>query len=699
MSLLSPIPLIGRSEAPVGRGLSRSDGAAPASASALAASALALSARKAAGRSFGRTMGQAFLNRAAPAPSDAPLPRTLASRLLADGLVAPHALVQAVALHRRHGGRLEDILLSQGLIAADVLYAAMARHWQVSTGNPAVCAPDPRLIDTLGAATCLREGLLPWRRAGGRVVVLTAHPGDFERHKAHLTALFGPVCMALAPARSIEAAVLAARGPRLARAAEARVPAAESCRHFGRGPMTVWVGLVVALPALCLWLSPMGVAMALVGWTVLTLMAATMMKTAAMVIALRRRAPDGPPPVVARLPVVSVMVALYREASIAPRLVRRLERLDYPRDLLDVVLVVEEEDRITRDALDRAGLPPWMRVAVVPEGPVKTKPRALNFALDLCRGSIVGIYDAEDAPEPDQITKVVTAFHQRDDKVVCLQGKLDFYNPRTNWLARCFTMEYAAWFRVVLPGLQRLGFALPLGGTTLFFRRSALEMLGAWDAHNVTEDADLGMRLARHGYRTELVDTVTLEEANCRAYPWIKQRSRWIKGYMITWMVHMRDPALLWRQLGPWQFLGFQVLFVATLSQFLLAPVLWSFWAVPLGFAHPVADALPRGLFMAVFLLFVATEIVNLVVGFLGLRATAHRMSPLWLLTLCVYYPLGALASYKALWEAVTNPFYWDKTSHGHFDGATATLANGATVPPGGQRVRNSPASTRRRVS
>ncbi len=641
---------------------------------------------------FGRRLGPAFVDRARGAVPAAPLHATFAARLMAEGTVAPHALVQAVAQQRRHGGHLAEILLALGHVGEAPLYAAMARHWGVQAGDLMNLPPDPRLIDRIGATTCLREGLLPWRRVGGETLVLMAHPEDFARHAARLAAALGPVRMALAPARAIEATVLAARGPRLARAAEVRVAERESCRNFARGPLHLWIGLGVALVMLMAWLSPLVLAQVLAGWVIVTLAFATTLKCAAAVLALRRPPPEGPAPIVARLPVVSVMVALYREASIAPRLVRRLERLDYPRDLLDVVLVVEEEDRITRDALARAGLPPWMRVAVVPQGPVKTKPRALNFALDLCRGSIIGVYDAEDAPAPDQIRKVVTRFHSRGEKVACLQGILDFYNPRSNWLARCFTMEYASWFRVTLPGIARLGLPVPLGGTTLFFRRAALERLGAWDAHNVTEDADLGIRLARHGLRTELIDTVTEEEACCRAYPWVKQRSRWIKGYMMTWMVHMRDPVLLWRQLGAWKFAGFQVLFVATLSQFLLAPVLWTFWAVPFGLPHPVADAMPRGMFHAMFALFIMTEIVNFVVGLIGMRATKHRMSPLWLLTLHVYFPLGTLASYKAALELVTRPFFWDKTSHGHFD-------TGAAVPGAPQRVRNSPASTRSRVS
>ncbi|MDT8857037.1 glycosyltransferase [Paracoccaceae bacterium Fryx2] len=603
-----------------------------------------------------------------PARHVPPSAETLGVSLLRDGLVTPHHLVQALALNARNHGRLADILLARGMVPEDALYDRLAQLWQAPRIDPAREAPDPRLIDRLGAAVCLRDRLLPWRQVGAATVIATARPEDFERQRPRLTEAFGPVVLALAPAAAIETALRRARGAMLAHAAETRVPPPESCRDWGSGAAPLWGVLGLMLLIAGLVVVPVFMAFAITIWTVLTLVLATTLKSAAALSGFRRPPPRSPPPIIARLPVVSVMVAMYREVDIAPRLVRRLGRLEYPRDLLDILLVVEETDSQTRAALASADLPPWMRVVVVPDGQVQTKPRALNFALDQCRGSIVGVYDAEDAPEPDQIRRVVDRFHQRGADVACLQGVLDFYNPRTNWLSRCFTVEYAAWFRIILPGLERLGLPIPLGGTTLFFRRAALEKLGGWDSHNVTEDADLGIRLARHGYRTELIDTVTEEEANCRALPWVKQRSRWLKGYMMTWSVHNRDPALLWRQLGARKFIGFQVFFLSTLSQFLLAPVLWSFWLVPLGVPHPVADVLPPGLWWALVGLFLTTEAMNIAVGIAALRMTRHRLSPLWVPTLHFYFPLGALASYKAAWEMVARPFYWDKTSHGHFD-------------------------------
>ena len=219
----------------------------------------------------------------------------------------------------------------------------------------------------------------------------------------------------------------------------------------------------------------------------------------------------------------------------------------------------------------------------------------------------------------------------------------------------------------MLPGLAQLGLAIPLGGTTLFLRRAAIEALGGWDAHNVTEDADLGIRLARHGYRTELIDTVTGEEANCRPVPWIRQRSRWLKGFMVTWAVHMRRPRRLLAQLGWWRFLGVQVLFFGTLSQFLLAPVLWSFWLMVAGLWHPPGN-IPEGVSVGFGTLCLVAEAITIAVGAIGVSGPRHRFLLPWVPTLICYFPMGALAAYKAGWELITRPFFWDKTSHGHFD-------------------------------
>lgn len=607
-----------------------------------------------------------------PESGDAAPPRrtaqSFATLLITEKLVAPHQIMEALSRHRTRRRHLPDILLAQGVIGADALYAAMGRHWSVGVAALQTTPADPRLTRLINPVTALREGVLPWRKAGPMTVIATAYPDQFHHHKAWLQELFGPVAMAVAPMHQIESALLAVHGAEFARAAETRVAAAESCRSYTSEGMRMRTGILLACVAIFALLSPMGLLLCLFGLALSAMLAANLLKLIAFITAPPRQGDHATPIHVAHLPVVSIMVALYREDNIAPRLAARLDKLDYPRELLDILLVVEAEDSLTRKALARTDLPGWMRVIVVPDGSVKTKPRALNYALDHCRGSIIGIYDAEDAPESDQIRKVVARFSQSGPEVACLQGKLDYYNPRTNWLARCFTVEYASWFRVFLPGLEGLGLVIPLGGTTLFFRRNALEDLGGWDAQNVTEDADLGIRIYRHGYRTELVETTTYEEANCRGLPWIKQRSRWVKGYMMTYLTHMRDPLQLWRDLGPKRFIGLQVQFMATTLQTLFAPLLWSFWLMPFGISHPVAAVLPHGLFIVSVALMILIALMILALDIIGLRRTCHRMNPLWAVTLVFYQPLATFAAYKALWEMLTRPFYWDKTSHGHFD-------------------------------
>lgn len=606
---------------------------------------------------------------ASPAPTRAPR-RTFAvgASLLREGVVAPEEMLTALSHQGREAGRLPDVLRARGLVVERDLLGVDARNWGIRLVDLDAVLPDPRLIDAVGVTDCLRHGLVPWQKTGDVTIVATSRPEEFRRLRPMLEARLGPVAAGLASSRAILAAIHARRGDHLARAAENRVAAAESCRSWPRLHRSPLAMTVLAATLAALILAPLATGLAALGFALVSLAAIVALKIAATIAALRAPLPGPTPASDAIPPVVSIIVALYNEADIAPRLVRRLARLDYPVELLDVILAVEAEDHVTLDALANAELPPWMRVVIVPEGEVKTKPRALNHALDHARGAIVGVYDAEDAPDPDQLRKVVARFQRSGPEVACLQGMLDYYNPRTNWLSRCFTIEYAGWFRLILPGLARLGLVVPLGGTTLFFRRNVLDRLGAWDAHNVTEDADLGIRLARHGYRTELIDTVTHEEANCRPLPWIKQRSRWIKGYMMTWAVHMRQPRLLWRQLGPKGFLGFQVLFLGSIAQFLLAPLLWSFMLLPFGFHHPLSAALPVPALWALAIIFFLSEAANIVIGALGLGRTTHGLSLLWVLTLKVYYPLASLAAYKGLAELATRPFYWDKTTHGLFD-------------------------------
>ena len=592
-------------------------------------------------------------------------------RLTADQLASAELSSDAITYAESHathlGVPLDDVLYAQHGLSRRALAVAQSDQRECQLIDPVRNRPDPRLIARYGPTQALRDGVLPWRRMGGCVVILAVDTMRYVAQINTLRRLFGNVRMALSTADHLASAITAEFGHQMIRRAEARVPADKSCRNW-RAPTALRAGAILALGLVALTTTyPLTTLTGLMVLTVAILTVSTALKIAAALIGRNGLQTDPAPhdATPARLPVITILIPLFRERAIAQHLLTRLEALDYPRALLDVCLVMEASDHTTRDALGRAKLLTWMRLITVPDGTIKTKPRALNYALDFARGSIIGVYDAEDAPAPDQLRVVAHRFANAAPSVACLQGILDYYNSAANWLTRCFTIEYAAWFRVILPGYARMGLVVPLGGTTLFFRRDILEKLGGWDAHNVTEDADLGIRLARHGYRTEFINTVTQEEANGRFWPWIKQRSRWLKGYAITYTVHMRSPVRLWRDLGAWRFFGLQVLFAGTLAQFLLSPLLLSFWLLPLGLPHPVADILPTPVFWGMVILFVGIEVAHLGIAWIAVKRADKRWLWKWAITFQGYFPLATIAAYKGLLELAWKPFYWDKTAHG----------------------------------
>ncbi|MCB4379363.1 glycosyltransferase [Synechococcus sp. MU1644] len=593
-------------------------------------------------------------------------------QLVNAGLISQTTLLEALALQHQLDAPLGEILVAEGHVEPDDVLAALAVQHDADRVDLAIDPPNPLMKQAMPAQICQHFGVVPWRWIGNTLLVATARPDQLSEVSHMLDQSSITLLPVIASIDQIHDQITAIYGVQLAHQAAHKVPQEVSCRTWT--PSMFAALTLLALLMLSLVLFPAWTATALIGWGVFTLALTTGLKLAAVVARLMHRLPAQPEPVstplAGRLPRVSVMVPLFNEERIAEALITRLSRLTFPKALLDVVLVLESKDSVTRATLARTRLPKWMRVVEVPDdGTITTKPRALNYALDFCKGEIIGVWDAEDAPEPDQIEKVVSKFAAAGPDVACLQGMLDYYNARHNWLARCFTIEYASWWRLVLPGVQRLGLVLPLGGTTLFFRRAILDELGGWDAHNVTEDADLGIRLARRGYRTELIPTVTYEEANCRAWPWVKQRSRWIKGFFITYCVHMRRPAQLLHDLGFKKFLGVQAMFLATVSQFAALPLLWSFWLPAVGLPHPVTATLGATVVWCAASFFIAAEVLNMAIGMLAVSDRGHRHLLPWVLTVPLYFPLGAIASYKAIYELVRAPFYWDKTQHGTASG------------------------------
>ncbi|MEL6127603.1 MAG: glycosyltransferase family 2 protein, partial [Pseudomonadota bacterium] len=481
------------------------------------------------------------------------------------------------------------------------------------------------------------------------------------------------LAFAVADSRAIQRELTRLHGPDLAGRARTRCPEQASCRADSqtRFRHIVLAALVLFGAAALAW--PQAALTALLIWIVVANFATTLLRGSALATGAWRDPTPRPstPGVTAladhrQLPMISLLVPLLREDRVLHRLIEALRALDYPRDCLEVKLLLEADDTVTRASLTRVALPPWIDVITVPEDSLRTKPRAMNYALDFCQGGIIGIYDAEDRPDPDQLRKVARRLSEAPRDLACVQARLDFYNPRQNWLTRCFAMEYAVWFAVLLPGMTRLRMPIPLGGTSVFFRRDALDQVGAWDAHNVTEDADLGMRLARHGYRCEMIDSTTHEEANCRMRNWIMQRSRWLKGYAITWMTHMQDPRQLFTDLGPRGFATFQVLFLGAMTSYLALPLFWTLVMLGL-FGIRVTDTLDlSGPHWTLFWISMPVgQLVMITAIAIAVRTPAKRALVPWILTLPVYWPLGALAAYRALAELFAKPFHWHKTEHG----------------------------------
>lgn len=609
-------------------------------------------------------------------PQAAVAPRehqALGHLLVQHGAISNPDLVHGLALQRHIDAPLGEILIAEGLLGRQDMLSALSRQNGAQYVDLNIDPPSKSLRRLLPASLALQFRVVPWRLVGGALLVATDSPAQFHRLRACMANTDLKMLPVIADATQIQHQISRLYGDELARKAAKRVPAHESCRTWGRQSLKrrIWAGICAASVLTALTLSPMWTLTIAILWAVLTLVMSTGLKAAALIAMIRGPKQHSGPrpgnvPDTFRLPRVSMLVPLLREREIAGALITRLSRLTYPKSLLDVMLVLEEGDTVTRETLARTKLPPWITVIEVPEAnQLTTKPRALNYALDFCRGSIIGVWDAEDAPEPDQIERVVTRFQNAPAKVACLQGVLDYYNSRSNWLSRCFTIEYASWWRVILPGIARLGLVIPLGGTTLFFRSDVLKHLGGWDAHNVTEDADLGVRLARHGYVTELLPTTTFEEANCRAWPWVRQRSRWLKGFLITWCVHMRRPGVLLKDLGLLRFLGVQTMLLATFSQFLCAPLLWSFWLALAGLPHPIGLTLGSEVMWGLAAFFIFSELLNLLIAGVAVSRPAHRHLIGWTLTLPFYFPLGTLAAFKAVYEFISSPFYWDKTQHG----------------------------------
>jgi cellulose synthase/poly-beta-1,6-N-acetylglucosamine synthase-like glycosyltransferase len=366
------------------------------------------------------------------------------------------------------------------------------------------------------------------------------------------------------------------------------------------------------------------------------------------------------------LPTFSVLVPVYREAEVLPHLIEHLDALEYPADKIEVLILLEADDFETIDAARSLPGGDGIQLILVPPGEPRTKPRALNYGMTFATGDIITVYDAEDAPEPLQLRRAAVAFDRLPDDVACMQAKLTFHNADQNIITRWFTIEYLMWFSMFLPGLSLMDAPVPLGGTSNHMRRDVLESLGGWDAYNVTEDADLGVRLHRRGWRTAVLESETMEEGNSDFVNWMKQRSRWYKGYLTTWLVHLRHPVELERALGPSGFAQFNLFIGGTPILALLNPIFWGLtllWFV--GHIGVIQLLYPAPVYYLGLFCFVFGNVSIYYLTVVAARTANRPMLVLAAALVPVYWVMMSVAAAKAFWQLIVAPSFWEKTTHG----------------------------------
>ncbi|TIC79933.1 glycosyltransferase [Nocardioides sp. GY 10127] len=598
----------------------------------------------------------------------------MAQMLTRSGLITNEQLQSAMIQHARSGDPLGDILVADEAISEDILVAALSEIHQMQRVGLRDFTPDMEVARRLPEPIAQRHQVLPVADADGTLLLAVQRPLSPELLEEVEEAVQQPVRQLLANRIDLDELIQKVHGEYYSELATSflmeNAPEISAHRVFSTPQKVGGIGFLV-LVAICMVFEPMKTLIGLVTLASVIYLVVSVYKFRLTLRALGTHLEiEATPEEIAALdertlPIYTILVPLYKEGNIVKRLVRDMNALDYPRTRLDVKLLCEEDDVETIEMIKSMDLPPHFHCVVVPDSLPKTKPKACNYGLMVARGKYCVIFDAEDRPDPDQLKKAVIAFNRVGDNVACVQGKLNHFNQDQNLLTAWFANEYSMHFELVLPAMGASESPIPLGGTSNHFVTSILRELGAWDPFNVTEDADLGIRLHREGYRTAMIDSTTLEEANSQVPNWIRQRSRWNKGYYQTWLVHMRNPIGLLLKIGPKDFMSFN-LTMGSAYVLLMNPIFWSLTTLYVITQAGFIQALFPGLvfYMASAMLFVG----NFVFIYLNLAGSLQRgefgitrtalLSPL-------YWGLMSWAAWKGFIQLFTNPFYWEKTEHG----------------------------------
>lgn len=593
--------------------------------------------------------------------------------LVADGILARDVLESHATRAR---GLLGDYLRTHGAIGGRDLARALARQRGLPFVNFDSAPPDRSLFSPREMLDYIRRRYVPYKRAGRLLMIATPQPS--EQLASKIRQRTGcEVEMVVVSNRDLNGYLARAGATSLTR--RARVTLRRRHRNLVASRVMVpqqiygFLGLSVLMIA-ALFAAPSFSWQALLILCNLFYLATLAFKFELYLEGMRsqgtqrllQQAIDADVAALrdADLPIYTILVPLYHEPrNVLAQLMVNLSALDYPKEKLDIKLICEADDLETIDTLKTLHPPETMEILRVPPSAPRTKPKACNVAMHQVRGDYLVIFDAEDAPEPKQLKRAL-AYFQRDDKTVaCLQAPLNYYNRSENLLTQMFAIEYSALFKLLLPALERMELPIPLGGTSNHLKVATLHAMGGWDAFNVTEDADLGVRLAYLGRKTRVLPSLTLEEAPITLMAWLKQRTRWVKGYIQTWLVYMRDPAELKRQLGQRGYYGFQFFIGAPALTFLFAPFFWAVFLLACFGLVPVT--VPDTLIHLCLISFIGGVLSHWLFARAVLLLEGWKGMGVAMAVFPFYWLLHSVACVRALWQLATAPHYWEKTSHG----------------------------------
>jgi cellulose synthase/poly-beta-1,6-N-acetylglucosamine synthase-like glycosyltransferase len=603
----------------------------------------------------------------------------LSAQLIAAAEVSDEAVAAARAIQEQSGGDLSWILASMGVVTRRALYETLGEYYGLPLVRDIERMRTNVDIDLIGKMTyeeVISNEFMPFSLAQGNLVIATSHPQNAVAH-AFARERFGAETIAELLISDLDLTLVASRTFRDSMIDNAvmknfhRNPE-QSARRVFTGEQILVCGAILAAGVVWGYFDIRSMLIAIIALLQVFFLASVAFK---VVLSIAGAQNEISQPISANeiaalrdedLPMYTVLVPVYKEPEVVGQLIGGLKNIDYPQHKLDVMLLLEEDDVKTLQAAKDARPPANWRFIVVPNRQPRTKPKACNYGLEFAHGDYLVIYDAEDIPEPSQLKMAVCAFRKNTSDYVCFQAALNYFNATENVLTRMFTLEYSYWFDYLIPGLDRLNLPIPLGGTSNHFDVAKLRKLGGWDPFNTTEDADLGIRASAEKYRVGFINSTTFEEANANLGNWIRQRSRWVKGYMQTFLVYWRHPVELIRTIGLKNFLAFNLFIGGTPLTFLASPPLWAlfvYWLLTR--SHAVEPLFPDAV------LYLA--LANLLIGnFLGIYLNMiaiylrknYALMPYALLN-PLYWLLHSIAAYKALGQLFTKPFYWEKTQHG----------------------------------